>query len=195
MATRVAAPPVTRRTFTVDKYHQMAAVGILSEDDRVELVEGDVLQKSPIGGRHAKCVDILGEALYDQIGKSARVRIQNPIRLDDDTEPLPDLSVVDWGSYGSDLPSFGDTLLLIEVSDTTLLYERDVKLPIYARAGIREVWIVSLPERSIWRYTEPSGGTYQSAERFTVRHHVRTRLRPELDIAITVSDVLPARDE
>jgi Uma2 family endonuclease len=133
--------------------------------------------------------------LYDQVGKSARVRVQNPIRLDDESEPLPDLSVVHRQSYGADLPAAADTLLLIEVSDTTLLYDRDVKLPIYARAGIREVWIVSLPELLIWRYTQPSGDTYQSAERFTARDRIRTPLLPDLDIEVAVSNVLPAQDD
>ena len=155
---------VTRRRFTVHEYHRMAEVGILHEDDRVELIDGELVEMSPIGGRHALCVSLLTRLLVRSVGDRAIVSPQNPVRLDEHHEPQPDLAVVRDRAYGRSLPTPEDTLLLIEVSDTTLAYDRNVKLPIYALAGIPEVWILDIDGQKVGRHSEPSGDSYRHTE-------------------------------
>jgi Uma2 family endonuclease len=159
---------VAKHTFTVAEYERMGEAGILSENDRVELVEGEIINMSPIGERHAACVGRLTQLLVLLLQRTAILWVQNPIRLDDYSEPQPDVAVLrprdDF--YGNSLPTPGDVLLLIEVSDSTLEYDRQIKLPLYARAGVPEVWVVNLGEEVVETYSQPSGGSYQSAGRF-----------------------------
>ncbi len=159
---------VEKRTFTVAEYERMGEAGILSEDDRVELVEGEIINMSPIGERHAACVDALAELLRELLGRTVNIRVQNPIRLDDYSEPQPDIAILkrreDFYRHAHPRPE--DVLLLIEVSDSTLEYDRQIKLPLYARAGVPEVWIINLVEEVIETHSQPSGDTYQTAGRF-----------------------------
>jgi len=156
---------VTRRRFDVHEYHRMAEVGILHEDDRVELIEGEIVEMSPIGGRHVSCVGRLTRVLSQFAGERYLVNVQSPMRLDDHWEPQPDLTVVRDRDYGNSLPGPEDILLLIEVADTSLAYDRNVKLPLYAQAGIPEVWIVDIAGEIIERHTEPSGNDYRHTEK------------------------------
>jgi Uma2 family endonuclease len=160
----MATEPAHHR-FTVTDYYHMAEAGILTEDDRVELIDGEIIDMSPIGGRHVPCVARLNRFLVRTISDDATVNIQSPVRLGEYDEPEPDVSVVRSRNYGDDLPTPSDVLLLIEVSDTTLRYDRATKLPLYASAGIPEYWIVDLQGQSIERHTNPVGSTY----RITVR--------------------------
>jgi Uma2 family endonuclease len=156
---------VQRRRFTVEEYHKMAEAGILHEDDRVELIEGDVVEMTPIGSRHMRCVNELNWLLSRGLGDEVRVSVQNPLRLGERLEPQPDLAVIRARDYAGSLPGPEDVLLLIEVSDTTLRYDREVKLPLYPRAGIPEVWILDLPNDAIERHNEPFGDGYRRTER------------------------------
>ncbi len=156
---------VTRWRFTVHDYHRMGEVGILHEDDRVELIEGELVEMAVIGTRHFSCVNRLTRLLVMNVGDEAIVSVQNPVRLNEYTEPQPDLTVIRPRDYRVSLPVPEDVLLLIEVSDTTLSYDRGVQLPLYARAGIREVWIVNLPAETMERYTSPSADGYRNSER------------------------------
>ena len=160
----MASEPSHRR-FTVSDYHQMLEVGILTEDDRVELIDGEIVEMTPVGGRHVACVSRLTRLLIQRIGEDAVVNIQSPVQLGEHQEPEPDATVVRARNYGNELPGASDVLLLIEVSDTTLRYDRARKLPLYARAGIPESWLVDLQGDAIERHTNPVGGTY----RVTVR--------------------------
>jgi Uma2 family endonuclease len=141
--------PQTRvyHRFSVDDYEQMIDFGILGEEDRVELIRGEIVDKMAIGDSHAGCVNRLNRNLTIKFARTAIVSVQNPIRLDD-SEPEPDISLLvprdDF--YASGKPRAGDILLLIEVSDTSLDFDREIKLPLYAQAGIRELWIVNLVE-------------------------------------------------
>ena len=156
---------LTRWRFTVHDYHRMGEAGILHEDDRVELIEGELVEMTAIGTRHFSCVNRLTRMLVMSMGDEAIVSVQNPVRLNEYTEPQPDLTVIRPRDYRLSLPGPEDVLLLIEVSDTTLAYDRGVKLPLYARAGIREVWIVDLPGETIERYTDPLEESYRRADR------------------------------
>jgi Uma2 family endonuclease len=155
----------SRRRFTVRDYHQMAEVRILSEDDRVELIDGEIVEKLPVGGRHVACVNRLNRLLGQHTGGDVFISVQNPVQLGEDQEPEPDVAVIRVREYGSELPNAGDVLLLIEVSDTSLGYDRARKLPLYARAGVPEAWLVDLQGESIERHTNPVEGAY----RVTVR--------------------------
>jgi Uma2 family endonuclease len=156
---------LTRWRFTVHDYHRMGEAGILHEDDRVELIEGELVEMTAIGTRHFSCVNRLTRMLVMKGGDEAIVSVQNPVRLNEYNEPQPDLTVIRPRDYRESLPTPEDVLLLIEVSDTTLAYDRGVKLPLYARAGIREVWIVDLPGETIERYTDPLKEGYRGADR------------------------------
>ncbi len=121
-----------RRRFTVEEFHKMGEAGILGEDDRVELIDGEIIQMNPIGSRHAACVRELVWLVSRQLGDEFRLDVQNPVRLDGGLEPQPDLAAIRPGDYRNSLPGPEDVLLVIEVSDTTLRYDRNVKLPLYA---------------------------------------------------------------
>lgn len=154
---------VERWVFSVDEYHRMAEAGILSEDDRVELIEGEIFKMSPIGSLHAACVKRLNALLNRRAGHEAIVSVQDPIRLDDYSEPEPDIALLKPRAdfYAQSLPTADDVLLIIEVSDTSINYDRDVKLPLYARVGIPEVWLANLPEDRVEAYSQPVSGIYQ----------------------------------
>jgi Uma2 family endonuclease len=171
---------VTRRRFTVHEYHRMGEAGILHEDDRVELIEGEIVEMAAIGTRHFSCVNGLTRLLVRGVGDAAIVSVQNPVRLDERTEPQPDLTVLRVRDYRESLPGPEDVLLLIEVSDTTLPYDRGVKLPLYARAGIREVWIVDLAGETIERHTDSSGDGYRSLEQTRRGETIESVALPEL---------------
>jgi Uma2 family endonuclease len=160
-----AREQVTRRRFTVEEYHRMGEVGILRDDERVELIEGEIVEMNPIGSHHAACVRTLTRVLGRSLGDELLLDVQNPVRLDGGLEPQPDLAVIRTGDYADSLPGPEDVLLVLEVSDTTLGYDRNVKLPLYARAGIQEAWIVDLQGGAVERHNDPSEDGYRRMER------------------------------
>jgi len=152
---------ITHYRFTVDEYERMAVVGILHEDDRVELIDGEIVQMAAIGSRHMFCVNRLTGLLTQAITNPASVSVQNPIRLPNDSEPEPDVVVLREGITEDAVPSPDDVLLVIEVADSTLAYDRTVKFPRYARAGIAEAWLVDLEGGRIERHSEPGATGYR----------------------------------
>jgi Uma2 family endonuclease len=159
--------PVPRHRLTLDEFHRLGAVGILGDEDRVELLDGQLVDMSPIGPRHALAVDALNELLLMAVAGRAGVRVQNPIELDGGTEPHPDIALVrrPWRGHPNAHPRPGDIFLLIEVADTSLETDRGAKLELYARAGIQEFWIVDLTTDEVLVHRSPSGGKYGSATR------------------------------
>ena len=156
-----------RRLFTADEYHRMAEAGVLGPDDRVELVDGEIVEMSPIGSPHAACVDRLN-VLVQRLGSvQAIVRVQNPIRLDAHSEPQPDLSILKYRAdfYSAAHPAPADVLLVVEVADTSLPYDRDVKIPLYARAGIAEAWLIDLASATVDVFTQPTPQGYRQSRR------------------------------
>src|SRR6185369_598613 len=154
-----------RWVFTVDEYDRMTDAGILSEDDRVELIEGELIKMSPIGKVHASSVDRLSEIFHRRAVQYAIVRSQNPIRLDNYSEPQPDIILLKRRDdfYRGEVPTPEDVLLIIEVSDSSVEYDRNVKVPLYARAGIPEVWLQDLSRDRIESYSDPVKGVYQKS--------------------------------
>ena len=159
-----SASAPTRRRFTVAEYYAMADIGILEENDRIELLDGDLIVKAPIGVWHASSVDRFANTLPPLLQGRAIVSVQNPTRLNDNSEPQPDVMLLRWRDdfYSGGHPGPSDVLLLIEVSDTSVDYDRSAKLSAYARAGIPEVWIATRQDSRIEAYTEPVEGEYSS---------------------------------
>ncbi len=201
------ALPLTRRRFTVDEYHRMADVGILTANDRVELLDGEIVQMSPIGPLHGGSVDDVNRVFLRAVGDRAIVRVQNPVRLDEHNEPEPDLVLARprRDRYRRSHPGPADVLLIVEVADTTLQLDRQVKLRLYARFGIPEVWIENLAgtssgtgsargrgrarrEPAVEVYRRPGPNGYEDV-RIARRGE---RLAPELlpDVEIRVDDLL-----
>jgi Uma2 family endonuclease len=178
---------IVRRHFNVTEYYRMAAAGVLSDDDRVELIEGEIVEMNPIGSRHAACVGRLTEVLGRLVGSEAIVWVQNPVQVNDYSEPLPDVSLLKRRDdfYAQANPQPADVLLIIEVADSSVEYDRDIKIPLYAGAGIPEVWLVNLPKEAIEIYTQPLGDTYRE---------IRIVKRGESLAAKSIPDLLIAAD-
>ncbi len=157
--------PLTHRRFTVDEYHRMADAGILTEDDRVELIDGEIVEMSPIGDRHVACVVRISDGFAFRARDTAVVSVQNPLRLGRRDEPQPDLVLLRRRDLsGAWAPTSRDALLVIEVAETSVQYDRHRKLPIYAHSGIPECWLVNLPEDVIEVYREPQAGSWSIRE-------------------------------
>lgn len=154
---------LARKLFTTTEYHQMITAGVFDEDDRLELIEGEIVEMSPIGPRHVASVNRLTEVLGEHIRGLAILSVQNPIQLSDFSEPQPDLTLLKRRSdfYALALPTVADVLVAIEVADTTVEKDRGAKIPSYARAGVAESWLVDLFNDRIEIYSRPASGVYQ----------------------------------
>jgi Uma2 family endonuclease len=181
-----------RHRITVDEYYRMAEVGLLAPDARVELIEGEIIDMAPIGTDHASVVNRLNRLLVMAVGDSGIVQIQGPARLDRYSEPEPDVAIFapreDF--YRHTRPSLAETLLVIEVSDSTLRYDRDVKIPLYARHGIPEVWLVDLQHGDLHFYRRPEDGRYvdQSITKAPGITTLSALPRVEVDLSGILSD-------
>jgi Uma2 family endonuclease len=160
----VTTAPSPRR-FNVEEYYRMGEAGIFAPDERVELIEGAIIQMSPIGSRHAAAVTRTGRWFDRRVGDRATMRTQNPVRLSPHSEPEPDVALVRprADDYATAHPEPADVFLIIEVADTTVAYDQDTKLPLYAAAGIPEVWIANLRRDQITAHRNPVNGAYQDS--------------------------------
>lgn len=156
------AVTIRKRKFDVDEYHRLGEAGILNEDDRVELIEGELVEMAPIGGEHATIVSLLNMILARQCDSSQLVHVQNPLRLDRSSEPQPDLVLARVVPGFRGIPNFKDALLVIEVSDSTYNYDRKVKAPLYARAGVPELWIVDCQNQRVEVHSGEKGDVYEN---------------------------------
>ncbi|MDH3604318.1 MAG: Uma2 family endonuclease [Candidatus Tectomicrobia bacterium] len=180
----------SRRLFTVAEYEQMVQAGIFREDDRLELIDGEIFARSPIGSRHAACVRRLQRLLAQILGDQALVDTQNPVVLNDASEPLPDVVVLQNRSdlYAARHPRPDDILLVVEVADTSLSYDQDVKIPAYARSDIPEVWVVDLNSASVHVYRTPTTTGYQ--EHIHVQRDVTLAPQAFSDCALLVARIV-----
>ena len=185
------AVQLTRRRFTTAEYEQMGESGILGEDDRVELIDGEVLEMSPIGQRHVACVLRLERLLGERFRAVALVSSQNPVVLPPYDEPQPDVALLAPRAdfYASGLPGAADVLLLVEAADRSARYDREVKLPRYGQAGIREVWLVDLEHDRLLAYRDPASDGYQVVQ--TVRRGETLTPLSFPDRPVAVDDILP----
>jgi len=152
---------ITRHRITVDEYYRMAEVGILAPDARVELIEGEIIDMPLIGAEHGGTVAQLSQLLMSAVGQRAQVFSQSSLRLSD-SAPVPDLALVKPRAdfYKKRHPAPADTLLIIEVSESSLRYDLQTKAPLYARHGIPEYWIIDLSGRQVRFFRSPDSGQY-----------------------------------
>ena len=175
-----------RRFFSADEYHRMGEAGIFSEDDRVELIEGEILKMSPIGSRHAATVKRLNGQLNRLLGDRVIVSVQDPILLNDFSEPQPDIAILRRRDdfYAQSHPTAADALLIIEIADTSVEYDHGIKLPAYARSAVPEVWIVDLPAETVAVHANLANGVFRAVSTYQ-RGDSRTPLRfPDLSIEV-----------
>ena len=179
-------PWVVRRSLTVADYHRMGEAGILSDSDRVELIEGELVVMSPVGSLHVSTVNALTHLLVGAVGGQGIVSVQNPVRLDDRSEPEPDVAVLRPRAdrYRAALPMPPDVLLLIEVSDSTLAYDRAVKAPLYAAHGIPELWIVDLVGQKVEVHRKPEAGHYTEVTRVGAGDVLEPSLLPGVSVPV-----------
>ena len=188
MAATIATTPLQGveprpHRFTLEDYQRMGETGIFAEDDRVELLEGEIYDMSPIGDRHVGTIDDLSECFFAVLaGTDFRVTVQNPIRLPNNSEPQPDFAIVRRGTRG--IVAAADVLLVIEVADSSRAYDRGKKLPLYAAAGIPEVWLVDLVAETIERHTEPHEGRYRQLLTVGRGESVTSAMLPNITIAL-----------
>lgn len=178
---------VSRRRFTADDYQRMGQAGILRREDHVELIDGEIVEMSPIGLRHAACVDRATMLLAPALVGKAIVRTQGPIRLSDYSKPQPDLILLEPRKdyYAAAAPITRDALLVIEVSDTSIRYDRGSKLKVYARAGVSEVWIEDLTTDTLWVFREPSRAVYKVQLTLRAGDALAPRAFPALRLAVS----------
>jgi Uma2 family endonuclease len=178
---------VQKHLFTVREFHQMAEGGVFAEDDRVELLAGEIFELTPIGSRHAGCVNYLTHKLTAQLGSAVIVSVQNPFILDDFSEPQPDLLILrpreDF--YRGGHPTPDDVRIVIEVADSSESFDRRAKLPRYAQAGIAEAWLIVLNENAVDVYEDPSPDGYRTHRRFERGERVTSRQFPALTVAVS----------
>lgn len=168
----------------------MAQAGILSEDDRVELLEGEIVEMSPIGSRHAACVRHLNRFFSRELGERAIIDIQNPVRLGERSEPQPDVVLLRPRPdlYAAFHPGPADVLLVVEVAETSAAVDRQVKLPLYASAGIPEVWLVNLVSEGMEVCRNPSSQGYREVQQVGRGAYVSPQAFP--DLQLPVDDIL-----
>lgn len=180
------------RRFTVEEFSRMAEAGILHEDDRVELLDGEIVQMTPIGSRHAACVARLDRALTRRVNDRAIVWVQNPLRLSEHDEVYPDVSLLrprdDF--YAAAPPGPGDAFVVVEVAESSLAYDRGEKTAAYARAGVPELWIVDIAAGQVLVRRAPAHGGYRIAE--TRRRAERIEVAALPGVVLEVDEILPA---
>lgn len=161
---------VEKRLISVDEYYKMAEAGILKSTDRVELIHGDIFDMSPIGSRHASIVDRLAKILNRLFEEEAIIGIQRPIRLDDKNEPEPDISVLQFRAdyYVAAHPDSRNVKVIIEVADSSIKYDKEAKIPLYASYGIPIYWIIDIENNCIEEFTNPKESKYTSKQIFQI---------------------------
>jgi Uma2 family endonuclease len=178
--------------FTVAEYHRMAEAGILGEDSRVELIRGQIVDMAPVGAPHLGMVNRLTRLLPSVLSGRGLLSVQNPVRLDDGSEPEPDVVVLRprTDDYETATPCPSDVLLLIEVADSNLDDDRGIKAPLYAENGVAECWIVNLIDRVVEVYRQPQNGRYADVRRLGPGEVLDIVLLP--GVALPVVDLFPA---
>lgn len=191
LSRQAPSPQPTLRRFTVADYHKMSEAGVLTKNDRVELLEGVIIEMSPKGKRHAAATNRVTKVFIQTFGDRAIVTNQNPILLDDASEPEPDIALLapQEKEYTDRLPQAADVLVILEVSDTTLKFDRETKGVTYAKAGIKQYLVMNVNARELIDMREPSPEGYRSYTTLRADDHINFVAFPEIEIK--VSDLLP----
>jgi Uma2 family endonuclease len=173
-----------RHRLCIADYHRLGEAGVLREDDHIELIEGELIDMAPIGSRHADCVSRLNRLFVRQT--EAVVRVQDPIQLSLHSEPEPDIAIVRSRRYSKAHPGPDDVLLLVEVADSSLAYDRDIKVPLYARHGIPELWLVDLEHERLEVYLGPTAQGYRQTLRPRGQEIIVASRVPELRLEVSL---------
>ena len=177
--------------FTVDEYLKMGEAGILTEDDRVELIDGEIIQMSPISNRHVEAVNLCAQEFAPAAAaRRVKISVQNPVRVDAHNVPQPDVVLVRPGTRGAPRPA--DVLLVIEVAITSLGFDRRTKLPLYARAGIPETWLLDVDGDGLEAHQEPGPDGYALIRRYRRGQRLAPQALPDVEVA--VDGLLPPPD-
>jgi len=179
-----------KRLISIDDYHRMADDGLFAQDERTELIEGEIVEMTAIGNPHAAAVRRLILSFHRALLNRVIVDVQDPVRLGDWSEPQPDVKLLAWKDdlYAEAAPVAADVLLLVEVADTSARYDRRVKAPLYARNGIREYWILDLPGKVLEVYRRPGPDGYADVRRLRRGDVIAPEAIP--DVVFMVSDLL-----
>lgn len=189
--TTLAEPQIhaepTRRRISVYEYHAMGEAGILGVDERVELIDGEIITMSPIGPEHGASVDAGNYFLVSLVRNRAIVRVQGNVRLDEYNEPQPDFALLKWRDdfYRHELPGPDDVMLIIEVSDSSLSYDRNRKLALYARFGVPEVWIANIPARVVEVYRDPVDSEYTDSRVYSPGEMVSPLAFGDVEVSVS----------
>lgn len=177
---------IVRRRFTADEYQRLGKIGMIHEDERVELLDGEIVQMAAVGSKHFACVNRLTDTLVPLAQGRFTVSVQNPIRLSPRSEPEPDIVLIRFRAdyYRDALPGPADILLVIEVADSSLKYDRDVKLRFYAEAGVAEVVIVGLEKSVLTSYRKPIGRSYTQVMSYGRGESFTPELLPGVTISV-----------
>jgi Uma2 family endonuclease len=183
--------PFTLRLWTVEDYHQMAAAGIFHPEERVELIAGQIIRMSAKGTAHTAAVRRTANVLRNLLFNQAEVYTQDPIQLNDFSEPEPDVAVVrlDPLDYADHHPTPSEVYLIIEVADSSFKYDRETKAKVYAKSGIADYWVLDVIDRKLHVFREPTQEGYQTEVIFSEEARVSPLQFP--DVAITLQDMLP----
>ena len=184
------AVQLLRQLFTVDQYYKMQDAGVFTGNERVELIKGEIIKMSPMGIRHSACVKCLAELFILRLAQTVTVGIQDSVRLNNTSEPQPDISLLQRRSdfYRTQQPQPENVFLLIEVSDTTIKYDREIKVPLYAENNIVEVWLVNLNETCLEVYRQPKGNGYENVQTFKKGETVTIQAFP--NVSFNVDEIL-----
>jgi Uma2 family endonuclease len=177
-----------RHAVTAQEYLRMGEAGVFAPDARLELIEGEIVEMAPIGSRHAGAVKILNRLFSHLVGDRAIVSVQDPLVIGDRSVPQPDLALLKprADSYSGAHPTPADALLVIEVADTTLVFDLGTKVQLYARAGIAEAWVIDLQDRAVRVFRDPSANGYRTSFTVSGEQSVVAASLPEVIIALSV---------
>ena len=183
------------KQITVNLYQQMGEKGLLTQEDRVQLIEGEILEMPPIGPRHGSVTGRLSKWMYQAVGDAAIIRLGNPLNLGEYSQPEPDLMLLTprADDYVKSHPGPEDVLLLVEISDSTLNFDQGRKRDLYARFAIREYWVIDVKSRCIDVYSNPADGKFGSAVKYRLQNTIRPGAFPQLRGA--VKDLFVDSDE
>ena len=175
---------------SVDLYHYMAENGVFRPDERVELIDGEIFEMSPVGSLHVRCVNFLTRYLVRKLGDEYLVSIQNPIISAFDTEPQPDLTILRYKEdfYKDNLPTGLDTIIVVEVADTSASFDRNRKFPKYAQAGIPEAWLIDLKREAVEVHSDPAPNGYSLVKTYRRGEKITSNVIPSVELA--VDDIL-----
>lgn len=176
----------TRMRISTDRYQKMVKTGVLTKYDRVELIEGEMLEMAPIGSRHSAVSARLNEQLVLALGQSATVVVGGPVNLGQFSEPQPDLMLLKRRAdfYSERIPESADVLLLIEISDSSLSFDQGAKLGLYARHGVREYWVVDINGQRFFAYLDPAQGAFRHTGEYLIGETISPQAFPNIRIAL-----------